>query len=135
MSEDDQDPLTLRLIAGGDHAIRFAVEGAEDSLTQPIHDLQNLDPPLSSLDSLIGLAASGRTPYVLGAMKYARSIGCYTAGVCCTLNGEMRDFGDDVVECPVGGEVVTGSTRLKSGTAQKMVSHVVLGMTHRRSST
>ena len=111
-----------RLIAGGEQAIRFAIEGAEDSQTAPVADLKAIQPPLNpEIDSVIGLTASGRTPYVLAALKYARGIGCFTAGICCTGKSELSGVGDRVVECSVGAEVITGSTRMKSGTAQKMV--------------
>ncbi|KAK4689145.1 hypothetical protein P7C73_g967, partial [Tremellales sp. Uapishka_1] len=113
------------MIAGGDRAIRNAVEGAEDSLVLPVSDLSAISPPLSpELDTVIGLAASGRTPYVLAGLKYARELGCFTAGICCVKPSQMRGVADEVIECPVGGEVVTGSTRLKSGTAQKMMVDV-----------
>lgn len=114
--------LTPRLIAGGNGAIQRAVEGAEDSSPSGAQDLEDLTPKLCSADSVIGLAASGRTPYVLGGLEYAKSLGCFTAGICCVKNSEMRNVADEVVECPVGPEVVTGSTRMKSGTAQKMAS-------------
>jgi len=107
----------------------MAVEGAEDSLTAPIIDLSSLTPPLASLDSVIGLTASGRTPYVLAALRHARSVGCFTGGVCCSRDSELGKVGEVVVECEVGGEVVTGSTRMKSGTAQKMVSGFLLSST------
>ena len=112
----------LRLIAGGNGAIQRAVEGAEDSSPSGAEDLERLEPPLNPGDCVIGLAASGRTPYVLGALEYASSLGCFTAGISCVKSSEMRGIADQVVDCPVGPEVVTGSTRMKSGTAQKMVS-------------
>lgn len=111
------------LIAGGSIAIQNAVEGAEDSPEAGIKDLIRLSPPLApEVDTVIGLAASGRTPYVLGALEYARGRGCFTAGICCVTPSAMSNVADVVVECPVGPEVVTGSTRMKSGTATKMVS-------------
>jgi N-acetylmuramic acid 6-phosphate (MurNAc-6-P) etherase len=115
--------LIRRLIAGGDKAIHRAVEGAEDSPEAGIFDLKRLHPPLDPLvDTVIGLAASGRTPYVLGGLRYASDLGCFTAGICCVTPSAMLGLADEVVECPVGAEAVTGSTRMKSGTAQKMVS-------------
>lgn len=111
------------LIAGGSIAIQNAVEGAEDSPEAGIKDLVRLSPPLvPEVDTVIGLAASGRTPYVLGALEYARGRGCFTAGICCVTPSAMRNVADVVIQCPVGPEVVTGSTRMKSGTATKMVS-------------
>jgi N-acetylmuramic acid 6-phosphate etherase len=113
----------FRLIAGGDHAIRYAVEGAEDSVTHSVDDLSAISPPLNpQLDTVIGLTASGRTPYVLSALEHARTLGCFTVGICCVVPSEMRYVAETVIECPVGPEVITGSTRMKSGTAQKMVS-------------
>lgn len=114
------------LIAGGSSAIQYAVEGAEDSPSSGTEDLDAISPPLDpALDSIIGLAASGRTPYVLGIMEEARSRGCFVAGVCCVKPSAMRKAAELVVECPVGAEVVTGSTRMKSGTAQKMILNMI----------
>jgi N-acetylmuramic acid 6-phosphate etherase len=114
------------LIAGGTTAIQNAVEGAEDSPDLGARDLAALSPPLdSALDSVIGLAASGRTPYVLGAMQAARGMRVFTAGICCVRPSAMAGVADAVVECPVGAEVVTGSTRMKSGTAQKMILNMI----------
>jgi N-acetylmuramic acid 6-phosphate etherase len=102
------------------------VEGAEDSPEQGAADLAALDPPLSPhLDTVIGLAASGRTPYALGGIDYARNLGCFTAGICCVSPSAMQGVAELVVECPVGPEVVTGSTRMKSGTAQKMILNMI----------
>lgn len=102
------------------------MEGAEDSPEGGAADLAALDPPLSAeLDSVIGLAASGRTPYVLGALDAARAAGLFTAGICCVAPSEMQGVAEVVVECPVGPEVVTGSTRMKSGTAQKMILNMI----------
>lgn len=113
----------IGIIAGGQRAIQFAVEGAEDSPELGARDLQAIEPPLDpELDSVIGLAASGRTPYVLGALDWARKQGIFTGGICCVAPSAMGAVADLTVECPVGPEVVTGSTRMKSGTAHKMVS-------------
>lgn len=109
-------------MAGGDVAIRKAVEGAEDSTTLPVEDLSSLSPPLDAgLDTLVGIASSGRTPYVLAGMDYAKGLGCLTVGIACVSPSEMRGRCDTLIECVTGGEVVTGSTRLKAGTATKMV--------------
>ncbi len=116
----------IGLIAGGNRAIQKAVEGAEDSPELGASDLQAISPPLCpELDSVVGLAASGRTPYVLGALEWARSHGFYTAGICCVAPSAMAAHCVDAIECPVGPEVVTGSTRMKSGTAQKMVLNMI----------
>lgn len=74
---------------------------------------------------MIGLAASGRTPYVLGALEWARKAGLYTSGICCVAPSAMAGIAEDVIECPVGPEVVTGSTRMKSGSAQKMILNTI----------
>ncbi|OKL56265.1 hypothetical protein UA08_08459 [Talaromyces atroroseus] len=114
------------LIAGGDAAIRQAQEGAEDSPIAGKDDLValNLD---AERDSVIGIAASGRTPYVLGALEYAKGVGCLTIGVACVSPSEMGQLGAlDVMISPLPGpEVVTGSTRLKAGTATKMVLNML----------
>jgi N-acetylmuramic acid 6-phosphate etherase len=123
------------LMAGGDGAIRQAVEGAEDSLTQPVLDLQAIVPPLSNRDVLIGIAASGRTPYVLAGLDYARQQGLLTVGVACVSPSAMKDRAKCLIECVVGPEAITGSTRMKAGTATKMVhipsSHSFLTVFHR----
>lgn len=110
-------------MAGGDSAIRYASEGAEDSETLPIADLQKLEPPLNDLDTLIGIAASGRTPYVLAGLSYCRqSLGMLTVGISCVNPSGMRGRCECLIECLVGPEIVTGSTRMKAGTATKMVA-------------
>ena len=111
------------LIAGGDLALRNPIEGAEDSRDQGRDALAQLEPPLSPQDTVIGIATSGRTPYVLGAIEAARKLGCFTVGLCCVSNSSLRaESCDEVIECVVGPEAVTGSTRMKAGTATKMVS-------------
>ncbi|TQB68528.1 hypothetical protein MPDQ_003251 [Monascus purpureus] len=116
----------LGLIAGGDAAIRRAQEGAEDSPEAGQKDLValDLDP---ELDSVIGIAASGRTPYVLGALEYAKRLGCLTLGVACVSPSAMDDPSTvDVMMSPLPGpEIVTGSTRLKAGTATKLVLNML----------
>jgi N-acetylmuramic acid 6-phosphate etherase len=116
------DPgLFLSVIAGGDSALRNSKEGAEDDPTEGAKDLHALD--ISDKDVVVGIAASGRTPYVLGALQLARDRGAMTVGVVCTSPSEMgrRDLCDELVEAVVGPEFVTGSTRLKAGTATKLV--------------
>lgn len=108
-------------MAGGDRAIRNAVEGAEDSEKLGATDLASLSPPLGTNDVLVGIASSGRTPYVLGGLKYARSVGAATVGLACVQPSELARVCDISIECVTGPEVVTGSTRLKAGTATKMV--------------
>jgi N-acetylmuramic acid 6-phosphate etherase len=111
------------LIAGGDKAIYKAVEGAEDNIEQGEQDL--IDIEFSQNDVLVGIAASGRTPYVIGALDYANKVGAKTVCVVCNTNSEMSKHAKIVI-CPaVGPEVLTGSTRLKSGTAQKLVLNML----------
>lgn len=111
------------LIAGGTGAIFKALEGAEDSRELGMEDLKKLQ--LSSLDVLVGLAASGRTPYVIGGMEYAKSIGAKVIGVTCCAGSAIDTLADIGIAPMPGPEVVTGSTRMKSGTAQKMVLNIL----------
>ncbi len=111
--------LVIGLIAGGDVALRTAVEGAEDSLTQAAEDLRAIK--LSSLDCVMGIASSGRTPYVIGGLRYARELGCATLGHTCNASSEMVSECDILITTVVGPEVISGSTRMKSGTATKLV--------------
>lgn len=115
--------LVVGLIAGGQTAFIKAVEGAEDSETLGVDELKELN--LTNKDIVIGLAASGRTPYAIYGLKYAREIGCKTAVVVCNKNSEMAKYSDVAIELVVGPEVLTGSTRLKAGTAQKMVLNMI----------
>jgi N-acetylmuramic acid 6-phosphate etherase len=115
--------LVVGLIAGGQSAFIKAVEGAEDSKTLGVDELKELN--LTNKDIVIGLAASGRTPYAIHGLKYAREIGCKTAVVVCNKNSEMAKYSDVAIELVVGPEVLTGSTRLKAGTAQKMVLNMI----------
>jgi N-acetylmuramic acid 6-phosphate etherase len=111
------------IIAGGEGAIFKAVEGAEDSITLAIEDLKEIE--LTKNDVVVGLAASGRTPYVISAMRYAKSLGSTTICVTCSPNTPLIDE-VDIAICPVvGPEALTGSTRLKSATAQKMVLNML----------
>jgi N-acetylmuramic acid 6-phosphate etherase len=111
------------VIAGGHKAILSAVENVEDNKAQGAMDLQNLN--FSNRDVLVGLAASGRTPYVIGAMEYAHSQNAFVAIVSCNPHGEMARLADVAITPVVGPEVVTGSTRLKAGTAQKLVLNMI----------
>lgn len=118
------DPEMVQgIIAGGDTAIRKSMEGVEDDAGQGKIDLMGKN--LSSKDAVVGLAASGRTPYVLGAMEYARSIGILTVGICCTPENLMEKYADIMIIPVVGPEVITGSTRMKAGTAQKLVLNMI----------
>lgn len=111
------------LIAGGEKAMIHAVEGAEDSLTLGPTDLQRLQ--LTDKDTVIGIAASGRTPYVIGALDYAQSVNAVTVSLALNLNAPISDHAQTAIEITVGPEFLTGSTRLKSGTAQKMVLNMI----------
>lgn len=113
----------IGIIAGGDKALRVPIEGAEDSLTLCVEDLKKLN--LASKDVAIGLAASGRTPYCIGGLEYAKSLGCHTVSVTCNPNSKMSQIAEIGIDIEVGPEVLTGSTRLKSGSAQKMVLNML----------
>ena len=115
--------VVVGLIAGGEKAFTKAVEGAEDSKELGAQDLK--DHHLTRDDLVVGLAASGRTPYVLGGLEYAKSVGCHTASVSCNKDSEMSKTAETAIDIVVGPEVLTGSTRLKSGTAQKMVLNMI----------
>lgn len=113
----------IGLIAGGETAMIHAVEGAEDSLTLGPTDLQNLN--LSAKDTVIGIAASGRTPYVIGGLDYANHVYAATVSLALNTNALISQHADTAIEIDVGPEFLTGSTRLKSGTAQKMVLNMI----------
>ncbi|MCA9890766.1 MAG: N-acetylmuramic acid 6-phosphate etherase, partial [Anaerolineae bacterium] len=111
------------LIAGGERAFVRAVEGAEDSREQGKVDLKARD--LSADDAVVGIAASGRTPYVLGALDYAREVGAAVISIACNVPSAVLDAADYPIPLPVGPEVLTGSTRLKAGTAQKLALNML----------
>jgi N-acetylmuramic acid 6-phosphate etherase len=111
------------LIAGGYGAIMQSVEGAEDDAEQGRTDLLALN--LSADDAVVGIAASGRTPYVLGGLAYAREIGALTVGISCNVPAPVLDAAQIAIGLPVGAEVITGSTRMKAGTAQKLVLNML----------
>lgn len=111
------------LIAGGDKAFVVAVEGAEDSRELAVEDLKNNE--LTANDFVVGIAASGRTPYVLGGLDYAKSIGCHTAAIACNIGSAVGKAAELAIEVNCGPEVLTGSTRLKSGTAQKLILNMI----------
>jgi N-acetylmuramic acid 6-phosphate etherase len=115
--------VVIGLIAGGDKAIRTSVEHAEDDPTQAWKDLQPFKPTKN--DVLIGIAASGRTPYVIGGVKDAKANGLITGCITCNSGSELAGAVDFPVEVVVGPEFVTGSTRMKSGTAQKLVLNMI----------
>ena len=115
--------LVIGIMAGGDRAIRRAVENAEDDPDQAWKDLQEYH--INELDSLIGIAASGRTPYVIGGLNEARKAGVLTGCIVCNAGSPVAAAAEYPVEVVVGPEFVTGSTRMKAGTAQKLVLNML----------
>lgn len=118
------DPgMVMGVMAGGESAMFRAAEGAEDNAQAGREDMERIH--LSAKDLLVGIAASGRTPYVLGAMAYAHEIGARTVALTCNKNSEMNAAADIPIGVETGPEVITGSTRMKSGTAEKMVLNML----------
>ncbi len=117
------DGVVIGLIAGGMEAMFHAVEGAEDSFTLGADDLRALQ--INANDTVVGIASSGRTPYVIGGLKYAREAGCRTAAISCVPDALLSTLADISVEAVTGAEVITGSTRMKAGTAQKMILNMI----------
>ena len=115
--------MVVGLIAGGDHALRHPIEGAEDNVQQGQADLEEID--FSARDVLVGIAASGRTPYVLGALNYAKQLGATTVSIASNPKSKMAEVADIAIETVVGPEVLTGSSRMKSGTVQKLVLNML----------
>ena len=113
----------IGLIAGGKEAMYVAVEGAEDSQKLAKKDLNALK--LNKKDIVLGLAASGRTPYVIGGLSYANEVGALTISIACVKDSEIGRSADIAIEAVVGPEVITGSTRMKAGTAQKMILNII----------
>ncbi|MFC0235632.1 MULTISPECIES: N-acetylmuramic acid 6-phosphate etherase [Fictibacillus] len=118
------DPkLVVGIIAGGEYALQHAIEGAEDDAELGQSDLQSLN--VTERDVVVAIAASGRTPYCLGAMKYAKTKGALTAALVCSVDSPMEKLADISIPVITGPEVVTGSTRMKAGTAQKLVLNMI----------
>jgi N-acetylmuramic acid 6-phosphate etherase len=115
--------LVQGIMAGGDSALRNALEDVEDDPTQGESDLRQHG--LAEHDSVVGISTSGRTPYVLGALTYARSIGALTIGLSCVPDSPIANSSEIAISPLVGAEVVTGSTRMKAGTATKMVLNML----------
>ncbi len=115
--------MVVGLIAGGYEALTRAVEGAEDHPEYAVQDLQGVH--LSGRDAVVGIASSGRTPYVVGGLKYARQVGAASIGLSCNDSSELAAHADHVITPIVGPEVISGSTRLKAGTATKMVLNMI----------
>ncbi|MGB3724656.1 MAG: N-acetylmuramic acid 6-phosphate etherase [Glaciecola sp.] len=117
------DTMVIGIIAGGSKALTHAVEGAEDSAQQGADDL--VAHHLQAQDTVVGIAASGRTPYVIGALEYADNLGCNTVSVACNPNAPILSIAKAGICANVGPECITGSTRMKSGTAQKLILNML----------
>ncbi len=115
--------LMVGVIAGGYKALHEAVEGSEDDENKGQSDLRELG--LSKIDSVIGIAASGTTPYTIGAVKYAKSLGCFTSCITCSPGSPITEIVDCPLVAEVGPEAIAGSTRMKSGSAQKMILNMI----------
>lgn len=117
------DSMVMGIMAGGKEAFVRAKEGAEDSKEEAVNDLKNIN--LSKEDIVVGIAASGRTPYVIGALEYANMIGVNTASIATVKNSKIGTISKLKVEVNTGAEVVSGSTRMKAGTAQKLICNMI----------
>ncbi len=115
--------VIIGIIAGGDIALRNPVEGAEDSREESINDLKKHS--FNEKDMLVGIAASGRTPYVISGLEYANSIGAKTVSISTSSNSEIGKVATIKIDAVTGPETITGSTRMKSGTAQKMILNMI----------
>ncbi|MBC6300381.1 N-acetylmuramic acid 6-phosphate etherase [Listeria booriae] len=115
--------MVVGLIAGGEKAFLQAIEGAEDSVILAKEDLEGI--ALTADDYVLGIAASGRTPYVIGALDYAKEVGAKTGALSCNTNAAISAHADTAIEVDCGPEILTGSTRLKAGTAQKLVLNMI----------
>ena len=113
----------MGVLAGGLPAVVKSAEGAEDSKELAVEDVKKIN--LTNKDLVIGIAASGRTPYPMGAMEYMHSIGGKTASISCNKNAELSKYADYPIEVSAGPEILTGSTRLKSGTCQKIICNMI----------
>ncbi|MGW7669905.1 N-acetylmuramic acid 6-phosphate etherase [Streptomyces sp. 3212.3] len=111
------------LLSGGPGAFVVAVEGAEDEPTRAVTDLDEIG--VNDRDTVVGLAASGRTPYVVGGLKHAAAKGAMTVSIACNRDAVISRYADIPIEVPTGPEILTGSTRLKAGTAEKMVCNML----------
>lgn len=115
--------LVKGLLAGGESAMFKAKEGAEDLKELCVEDLKEIE--FNKNDALVGISASGRTPYVIGGLEYAREIGAKSISICCVNNGEISKYSNIAIEVITGAEIITGSTRMKAGTAQKMILNML----------
>jgi N-acetylmuramic acid 6-phosphate etherase len=118
------DPgMVVGIIAGGKEAMTEAIEGVEDDKQQGQTDMEEIS--LTAKDIVVGIAASGRTPYTIGALEYAKQLGAVTVSVVCSKDSEMEKVSDYTIAAVVGPEVITGSTRMKAGTAQKLILNML----------
>jgi N-acetylmuramic acid 6-phosphate etherase len=115
--------VVIGIIAGGERAVRYPIEGAEDDVAAGANDLQAHG--FAATDALVGIAASGRTPYVIGALRYARGLGAVTISLACSMPAAVHDAAEINIAPLPGPEVISGSTRMKSGTAQKLVLNML----------
>lgn len=115
--------MVVGVIAGGDYALRHAIEGAEDDETIAQEQLKQLG--LVKEDVVVGISASGRTPYVVAGLSYAKEVGCYTGAISNSPNAVISNVADIGIEAITGPEVVTGLTRMKAGTAQKLILNMI----------
>ncbi|MCP4782211.1 MAG: N-acetylmuramic acid 6-phosphate etherase [Fuerstiella sp.] len=115
--------MVVGLIAGGDSALRKSAEGVEDHPEIAVEDLKTIE--LANTDVVVGIASSGRTPYVIGALNYARSVGAFAIGLACNEGSALSKVADLMITPIVGPEIITGSTRMKAGTATKMVLNML----------
>lgn len=118
-----KNDMVIGIIAGGDKALRTSIENAEDSVEEAVKDLMKYH--LNKSDLVIGIAASGRTPYAISAIEYANQIGCETACITTSANSEIAAVAKHPIEAITGAEPLTGSTRMKSGTAQKLILNMI----------
>ncbi|MFP3752064.1 N-acetylmuramic acid 6-phosphate etherase, partial [Bacillus altitudinis] len=115
--------VIVGIMAGGDSAFSHAAEDVEDSEEAGQKDLEHIH--LTSKDTVVGIAASGRTPYIIGALNYARTIGAKTVALSCNEQAEISELADCAIEVVVGPEVITGSTRMKAASAHKMILNML----------
>ncbi len=115
--------MIIGIIAGGDQALRNPIEGAEDSTTEVIDDLKQYN--FNNNDVLVGIAASGRTPYVISGLEFANELGATTVSISTSSESQIGKVAKIGIDAVTGAETITGSTRMKSGTAQKMVLNMI----------
>lgn len=117
------DGMVVGVIAGGDRALRYAIEGAEDDENLSAEDLKRLG--VTSLDVVVAISASGTAPYCVGALKCAKSVGALAVSMCCNRGAKLSGYADIAIEMPTGAEVLSGSTRLRAGTATKLALNII----------